>query len=251
MSGAQTSATRIAALDALRGVLAALIVVHHVASASGYPVLAGAAWWIVAAFWALSGYVLTIGYDGRYASFLVRRVVRLWPVFAVCTTAGALLLGRAPTLGELTWQPASIANGALALPDPPAWSLYVEIWASPALPLMFRAARTEAGAIALLTAALILVIGNPIFAPLGCFAIGVAATRLPIDWRGRTPAPLLWLGRVSYSLYLSHFLAIVAGAAAFGRLGPALALLAIPGLAWVLWRFVERPSHALSRRIAA
>jgi peptidoglycan/LPS O-acetylase OafA/YrhL len=53
-----------------------------------------------------------------------------------------------------------------------------------------------------------------------------------------------WLGKVSFSLYLSHWPLLVA-------FGPIVGgLLCLP-VAWIVWRIVERPSIAISRRLAA
>jgi len=77
--------------------------------------------------------------------------------------------------------------------------------------------------------------------------------------------PFVWLGILSYSLYMIHVLAL-AGALLVERLatqfdvaraivGSAFGFLALTAAmslaaAWVLWRFVEAPSRAWSRKIA-
>ena len=67
--------------------------------------------------------------------------------------------------------------------------------------------------------------------------------------------PLLWLGRVSYSLYLVHFTVLYALAHVAGVWSsPVLALfLFVPAAllsAAVFHRFVEQPAHSLGRRLA-
>jgi len=87
----------------------------------------------------------------------------------------------------------------------------------------------------------------------------------------RSP-PLLWLGAVSYSLYMAHYLAIYVMAQLLLRFSPhplavvddnalpqlplweavivyALLISAALGLSWLCWRWVERPCRALSRRL--
>ena len=90
--------TRLGSLDALRGVLALAVLSCHLTGAPWPSWVAGRA---VDGFFILSGYVLCRGYDGRYAAFLARRAVRLWPVYAACITATALLAGTWPTLPQL------------------------------------------------------------------------------------------------------------------------------------------------------
>lgn len=87
----------------------------------------------------------------------------------------------------------------------------------------------------------------------------------------RSP-PLLWLGAISYSLYMAHYLAIYVGTQLLLHLTPyplmvvddgavqrlplgeavmvyIVLVTAILGISWLSWRFVERPCRALSRRL--
>jgi peptidoglycan/LPS O-acetylase OafA/YrhL len=63
-----------------------------------------------------------------------------------------------------------------------------------------------------------------------------------------------WLGRVSFSLYLTHLPILVALVYLFGdRNWRLVATVGIPislGMAFVFYRFVEAPSHRLSKRLA-
>jgi peptidoglycan/LPS O-acetylase OafA/YrhL len=59
-----------------------------------------------------------------------------------------------------------------------------------------------------------------------------------------------WLGKISYSLYLSHVLVLTIFANAFGLWGTVAALPVIFAAAWTLWFLVEHPSILLSRRTA-
>jgi peptidoglycan/LPS O-acetylase OafA/YrhL len=79
--------------------------------------------------------------------------------------------------------------------------------------------------------------------------------RLPV----RISAMLLWLGKISYSLYLVHFpLLILLGAgwlALFGQkpsslLVPLAATLITLPVAYGFWRWVERPSQLMARTFA-
>ena len=78
----------------------------------------------VLVFFAMSAHVLTRAWDGHFVTFLARRIVRLWPVYAVCLVAGGTLLWRMPAWSEFVWYPV-----ASSLSDPPSWSLCVEAWA--------------------------------------------------------------------------------------------------------------------------
>lgn len=85
-------------------------------------------------------------------------------------------------------------------------------------------------------------------------------------------APLVWLGAISYSLYMAHYLGIYVAAQLLLRFSPhprrvvdgaavpqlpltealiiyPVLVVAILGLSWLSWRFVERPCRTLSRRL--
>ena len=91
--------------------------------------------------------------------------------------------------------------------------------------------------------------------------LGMALTRLPI----LAAAPMLFLGRISFSLYLLHphivnygkqwglfdWLATVAdkNSAAYFGLSYAIVLAILVPLAWLSYRFIEVPGMALGRRL--
>src|SRR5271157_1497345 len=91
-------ADRVASVDGLRGFLAAVVLIHHVV----YPFDQG--WTLqvanlaVFAFFAISAYVLTRGWDGRFGVFLGRRFIRLWPAYGLCLAAGYFIAGATPVL---------------------------------------------------------------------------------------------------------------------------------------------------------
>ena len=234
---------RLHALDAARGLLALVVVARHVALALRLDALGVAADIAVAVFFAMSGYVLARAGAGPYLGFLLRRAVRLWPVYAVCLAAACLSQsGALPPVRELLWWPATLDTSRMA--DPPAWSLFVEAWVTPLLPLMFLVTRRgQFAAVAMVVAAALLMQAAPWSFPLLFFALGVALTAFPIDWPQRVPAPLRWLGKISYSLYLSHDVLLLA-------LPLAVALPLILPVAWALWWAVERPSILWSRMVA-
>ena len=160
--------TRLGSLDALRGVLAVTVVICHLWP-EALPGWAGHA--AVGGFFAMSAFVLRLGYDGRYWSFVAKRAVRLWPTYAVCIGLAALLLGRLPSLWDALLLPWGRDVGFAA--DPPSWSLVIEWWAAPALPVVFWAVRAP-GRLALLVLPLAFVDRTMAEWAL-CFVLGAAA----------------------------------------------------------------------------
>ena len=84
---------------------------------------------------------------------------------------------------------------------------------------------------------------------LAFFAVGVAGTRFKICFPSRIPAWALWLGDISFSLYLTHWIVIATCFRAWGSPGILVGAVATLPVAWIAWRYVERPSIYLRRRI--
>ena len=241
--------SRVAPIDGLRGLLAVVVLAWHAFGPLGATWLLLPANFAVLTFFALSGYVLTRGWNGRYGVFLLRRFVRLWPVYALCLGVGYCIAGIHPVWTEFLWYPL-IGADTKPFIDPPVWSLFLEAWAMPFMPLIVWAgARTPMRA-ALCSAALILA---GLFAPqLFVGALFIAGAFLA-RWRFRnrlleTTVPQ-WLGRISYSLYLTHWLVLQVATRTFGPWGGVAAIPAIFVVAWAVWWGVERPSIWASRRI--
>jgi len=238
---------RLLALDGLRGVLACLVVLDHVICAlcSGpFIILAQIP---VAIFFILSGLVLTRAWDGRFATFLARRVVRLWPVYAVTLAAGYALAQRPPEWLEFAWIPYPAYDGAAI--NAPIWSLIVEVWAALAMPAVVWASREKRRALALGLGFLAVSLALPIMIFGMLFVLGGYLSRGEYRCAVLERALPQWLGRVSYSLYLSHWLVIKVGVMAFGPVGAVAAVPAAFGVAWLVWWTVERPAIAASRRV--
>ncbi len=192
-------------LEGLRGCLALMVVVGHVWQTPAQ-IFLGNVW--VWAFFALSGLVLARGWDGRYVSFLARRFVRLWPLYALCLMCGYALAGRPPLWSQLLWWPLMSPNDP-TLVDKPAWSLCIEAFAMLAMPLFAFIANRSLTWMLVGLAVCVLAARLDIHFWFGVFFVaGAWAGRF--DWRW---APLehplaQWLGRISYPLYLSHWIVL-------------------------------------------
>jgi peptidoglycan/LPS O-acetylase OafA/YrhL len=127
---------RLPVLDATRGALASVVVMHHVVRAFGSLALARPAHVAVLGFFTMSGYVLAYSFDGRKLIFIGKRLIRLWPLYAVCVVAGCLIQGLALNPTWLAWWPMPPFQHGPAF-DPPAWSLFMEAWATLIFPLLF------------------------------------------------------------------------------------------------------------------
>ena len=84
---------RFGALDGLRGVAAVIVVLHHLGNERLGPFNPTFGYIAVDLFFALSGFVIALNYDHRFAGgmtvkeFMLKRVLRLYPLYA----AGLLL----------------------------------------------------------------------------------------------------------------------------------------------------------------
>lgn len=284
--------SRLRALDALRGVLAAFVVFAHVGYQWGLQWPLEIAPLCVLIFFGMSGFVLCRAYDDRYLAFLARRAVRLYPVWWLCLAVAAALLQRAPTLAEVVLWPSTLAAGLPGLADPPSWSLVVEIAATPFLPVAFWAVRSQAR--------LVLIV-LPLASLPGrwglwglCFVVGAALTR--VEWGDadsnlrikrdfvelysvyrvcvrrswiflsasysircihfndafvsfvlQASAAAVFLGRISYSLYATHWLVLMLACAALGPYGPAATLALAPLVALGVHEWLDRRAVRWSR----
>jgi peptidoglycan/LPS O-acetylase OafA/YrhL len=232
----------------MRGVLALIVMgVHVCAFAAPGPILL-LSQIPVGLFFLLSGIVLTRSWDGRLLPFLAKRAIRLWPVYAITLAAGLLIARQPPVWLEFVWIPWPRYDGATV--NGPIWSLIIEAWAAPFMPLIAWSGRGSM--LRMLGCVLVTFAAGRVFPPalFGIlFILGAALSG--VTFRARLlegPVPL-WLGRVSYSLYLSHWLVLKACSQAFGTPGLVLAVPLALLIAEVLCRWVEIPSIALSRRV--
>ena len=224
---------RVLSLDGLRGLGALMVFLLHVDimvkpfGGGGPSFFPGSA--SVMVFFILSGIVLSLvpfkhmgngGYD--WLGYYPRRVVRLCvPLFA----AIALAL----PAGYVAWRLGSTSRSALAV----AYDA--------GLPTAVHD---------------ILMQFDVLFA--ACLVVVVVAIADGFTRRALSAAPMVFLGKVSYSLYLTHAIVIGALAALLPRLGIvdplAIAAVSLPASMLVsvaFWRIIEVPSMNLSRSLAS
>jgi peptidoglycan/LPS O-acetylase OafA/YrhL len=241
--------SRVAAVDGLRGMLALVVVAWHIGGPLGASWLLMPADVAVAIFFVLSGYVLTRGWNGRVGVFLLRRFVRLWPVYALCLGAGYLIAGIHPVWSEFLWYPIIGAN-AKPFIDPPIWSLFLEAWAMPFMPIIVWAGAGSTTRAALWMLALMLgALAVPEFSIGGLFVAGAFLARSQYRNRFFESAIPQWFGKISYSLYLTHWLVLTLATRAYGPWSAIAALPAVFVVGWLVWWGVERPSIWASRRV--
>jgi peptidoglycan/LPS O-acetylase OafA/YrhL len=251
MTAALLARGRIPALDGLRGVLAVFVVLHHVACFLWVGGLGeGIAHAVVCIFFAMSGLVLTRSYDGHLGAFLLRRLVRLWPLFAVCMLTEYALKGQQPVLDHLLFWPPFQGYAAHPIVVP-AWSLFVEIWAAPVIPLVAEIAGSHVRCLALGAACAGFALVFPPAGYLPLFVLGGWLGRFRWRCAALESAPAQFLGKISYSLYLTHWVVLSGVYKAIGY--PLCGVASLPlmiGVAHMAWRYIELPSVRLSRQVA-
>lgn len=242
------NADRVTSVDGLRGLLATWVMLAHLANASGDGHMIPMANLCVTIFFAISGYVLTRAWTGHFPGFLVRRFFRLWPVYALCLAVGGYMIARPAPLAQYFYYPFMGIHDQPAQ-DPVMWSLFIEAWAMLFMPLIVWIGRRPI-ATGVAIAGLVAIQGYSKDLYYGAFFIGgsYCAGRV-LSVKVFDTAVVQWLGRISYSLYLSHLLVIAA--LKFHVPGVALyvAAPACFAVAHLIWYFIERPSIWLSRRL--
>jgi peptidoglycan/LPS O-acetylase OafA/YrhL len=232
-----TDTPRFRALDGMRGALCLIVLGHHLSPAImpggfGFALSQCA----VLGFFVLSGCVLTSSYDGRYIVFLARRALRLLPVLVLSWVVGCLQIGR------LAW-PTDV--------DPPVWSLTIEGIAMVTFPLIVWSGSGSLGRFLLFSAAcMALGLLNWRLAVGTFFGAGAYVSRRGVPALALFTAPwLLWVGDISYSLYLTQWLVLRAGIQQFGSQGALYVVPVVFCVAWAVWRAVDLPSIAASRSV--
>ncbi len=240
--------SRIASVDGLRGLLALVVVYEH----TRWSVLHGhtdaPGQFAVLAFFMMSGYVLTRGWHGDFLAFLAKRFVRLWPLFALCFAVGALLHNATPTWTYFFWYPFvyDFEKSPVLLLNGPMWSQFVEAWAALFMPLIVWASRSVVSVIAVTAISMLCFHIDRCFLYATLFVVGAFYSTCDFNLPLLNGRALQWLGRISYSLYLTHSIVLEL----CERYLPAAAWLEIPvalAVAQVVCVMVDRPSVRASR----
>ena len=248
---AEATSHRVHALDGLRGALACVVMLKHATEHGGH----GPMWLHIASqaavvcFFAISGYVLTRSWDGRFGLFLARRFVRLWPVYALTLAAGYVIAGLPPEPTQFFWYPVLLPAQGPEI-NVPIWSLRIEAWAMLFMPFFVWSSRSPRRlAVALIAVGIAAHLYTKLFFGL-FFICGAFASRWTFRNRWLESAPAQFVGRISYSLYLSHWLVFALARRALGENGPIAAIPLACLVGWLIWRFVEAPTTRLSQHIA-
>jgi peptidoglycan/LPS O-acetylase OafA/YrhL len=241
-------AERVAGVDGLRGALAALVLATHFLGLNGDSRGSSIALSCVLGFFVISGYVLTRAWRGHYAGFLVRRVVRLWPTYALCIAVGGWLIHDGAPVSVYLWFP-FLPFERQPRQDPVVWSLYIEVWVMPFMPVLATLAQRPLAAWAVAVTLMVTARAGGDFYFGSFFVVGAALADRKFVSNGLEGPFAQWLGRISYSLYLSHILVFRALMILTPGWWSWLAIPASFAVADVLARFVEAPSIALSRRV--
>ena len=244
-----SSGSRVASVDGLRGLLAALVMVEHFPYLQAQTIFAVPSRLAVMIFFVMSGYVLTRAWDGNLPIFLVRRFVRLWPLYALTLFIGGVSIRHAPPWTYYLWWPL-LGDADYVHANPAAWSLFIEAWAMPLMPLIVWSGRSTiraALAVSVFIAAARFNL-NVIYFTMFIAGSYFAASSFRVDFLER--ALPQWLGQISYSLYLTHCVAY--RAVDHFLASPITPLLLIPAClatAQIAWFLVENPSIQASRRV--
>jgi peptidoglycan/LPS O-acetylase OafA/YrhL len=199
-------------LDALRGLAALLIVLHHAPEFLGRFLPNYSTFLAVDLFFVLSGFVIAFSYENRlshhlsFRSFIAARFVRLYPVYLLGTALGFVLElyihrhGAYAGNSWISWH--SILFGVFLVPDfflssyvfpidVPAWSLFGEIVGNIFYATLVRRRMASNRILAFLSLSSLFV--------LALWVLRVSGT---LDVGSRRDSFLLGLARVGYSFFI-------------------------------------------------
>ncbi|GBQ26446.1 acyltransferase [Gluconacetobacter azotocaptans] len=197
-------------LDGLRGLAAIAVVLIHMGMIFPLAWYPAGAYLAVDLFFGLSGFVMAEAYSARLdagmpvSDFMRKRVLRLWPLYALgltigaATTASRVLIHYSPPSAltpyplALLYIPWSGPKGELYPLNLPAWSLFYELAVNMAMAVGWRRLTNRALLVLVALSALGLIAS--------AFAIG--SLNGGLSWRG---APIA-VSRVTFSFFLGILL---------------------------------------------
>lgn len=222
---------RLNSIDILRAVAASSVLLYHLVNAeqvhgSGVTVLGGIAqigYWGVDMFFVISGFIMAqttqeqFGRPGAAADFMVRRGIRIIPLYWACTIALAALVAARPSLIDASLQQASLLASLFFLPQatPPllavGWTLNFEMffYAVTAVCLLLASYRSAPCILALWAVAAVLHTLHPSGRGVLAFALSPMIIEFVLGFCAHRALPLL-TGRTGVRLLLVGLACVVA-----------------------------------------
>jgi peptidoglycan/LPS O-acetylase OafA/YrhL len=260
--------TRRVWLDWLRGILSLAIILQHVrwlTSGDEY-------WWgrmqlVVNCFIVLAGWSAAMSWRPQsWSHYVARRVTRLYPTYAVCLWFGILVSG-IPSLYDFVAHvflvhgmiPDALSPGLAMSIVEPAWFVSLLFQLILLTPLLMRISEANLWRLFALSLCVLFHFANwrlyQYVSPIGATAIqkgylyiaGILAYRyfgrgfsISNERLALLAAPVAFIGRISYPLFLLHFPILMLLAQRHTNFQWLLFGYPISiGAAWVVWRYVE------------
>jgi peptidoglycan/LPS O-acetylase OafA/YrhL len=286
-------------LDIVRGQLAFMVVIFHALWFNGIQIWLCQSQWVVNTFIVLSGFVITMlltRSQESYSAFIIRRVMRLAPVYLVCL--GLVLLLRPLTVGTsvfdapreqienqhfwpLVLSHLVMLHGVvpeIILPQssiallPPAWSISLEMQLYFFAPLLVRVDKRGTWGLFLIS---LIALWQPLhwrmygWSAIGAFVLqkgylflAGALIYMHVPRLGSNPVPgwlnwAIWLGKISYPLYLVHWpLMALSNSVLGGEPGLTrvyvLLIISLPPIlltSQILHLYIEKPAIKLGKQL--
>jgi peptidoglycan/LPS O-acetylase OafA/YrhL len=161
----------------------------------------------------------------------------------------ALVLKATPLWTEYFWYPMANPSSNIGF-DVPMWSLFVEAWAMLLMPLVVWGGKKPMRA----AAAIAIFVGISYFVPNALYGVffvfGSYCTKFPFNVGFLNKRIPQWLGKISYSLYLTHWIVIIVCNFHIPSIATYVQIPLCLAVAQLTWMTIENPSILLSRYVA-